>query len=286
MSNVGLSREIISSITTQARGAKRFTSKIFCNGEVNYIGVFYTAEEAHLAYMEAARRLGVEVKNGGKSDRRASGFLGVDKIAEYKSKRPKTGKFSTMDRSSMIRVVESDTGVTVKPFHLPHDWRKKNKRTKPRSDNVSGLKGALQSGTGKWMSRIWTGARYKYLGYFHSAEDAHEAYAKACSTLNGECYTDKKLYPLDKGGAFVYVIKYEEKYFKIGKSNDPIERLATVATCLPLSPQLLVAIYSSDPINLERNLHRKFSSKRVNGEWFNLDESDIQFLMELSASSK
>ena len=47
----------------------------------------------------------------------------------------------------------------------------------PRLDNQSGLVGAHQaSPNGKWSSRIKVKGVTHYLGYFYSAQDAHDAY--------------------------------------------------------------------------------------------------------------
>lgn len=57
--------------------------------------------------------------------------------------------------------------------------RHQGRSPKPRSHNKSGLIGALQTGIGKWMSRITVNGKKEYLGYFYSAEDAHKAYVQA-----------------------------------------------------------------------------------------------------------
>lgn len=54
-----------------------------------------------------------------------------------------------------------------------------------RSKNASGFKGVTRS-RGAWRARINVGGRLKYLGYFHSAEDAARAYNKAASEHFGE----------------------------------------------------------------------------------------------------
>lgn len=63
--------------------------------------------------------------------------------------------------------------------NIRRDSTHQGRSPRARSNNKSGLLGAMQTGIGKWMSRITVrGTRY-YLGYFYSAEDAHEAYKAA-----------------------------------------------------------------------------------------------------------
>jgi hypothetical protein len=65
--------------------------------------------------------------------------------------------------------------------------QKQNKRV--QSNNRAGLKGAYYHAcrTGKkWRSQIKVGQRLIFLGYFHTAEEAHEAYAAAAAEHFGE----------------------------------------------------------------------------------------------------
>lgn len=65
--------------------------------------------------------------------------------------------------------------------------QKMNKRV--QSNNRSGLKGAYYHACHKgkkWRSQIKVGERLIFLGYFHTAEDAHEAYKAASAHYYGE----------------------------------------------------------------------------------------------------
>jgi hypothetical protein len=54
-------------------------------------------------------------------------------------------------------------------------------------NNKSGYKGVTWYGrTGKWMAQIQSLNTYKCLGYFDTAEDAHNAYCEAAKELHGE----------------------------------------------------------------------------------------------------
>lgn len=65
--------------------------------------------------------------------------------------------------------------------------QKYNKRV--QSNNRSGLKGAYFHACHKgkkWRSQIRTGRGLVFLGYFHTAREAHEAYASAATKYHGE----------------------------------------------------------------------------------------------------
>lgn len=65
--------------------------------------------------------------------------------------------------------------------------QKLNKRV--QSNNRCGLKGAYYHAAHKgkkWRSQIKVDGKYRFLGYFHTPEEAHEAYSKAALEHFGE----------------------------------------------------------------------------------------------------
>ena len=60
------------------------------------------------------------------------------------------------------------------------------------------------------------------------------------------------------------------KLVKIGKSENPIKRLATIKNANPFAE----LFFYSDKFT-EKELHEKFKDKRVMLEWFNLDKKDL-----------
>lgn len=64
---------------------------------------------------------------------------------------------------------------------------------------------------------------------------------------------------------YIYVIK--SGYFvKVGHSNNPRERLETIATASPETCELIFCLRGS--VTLERQLHREFAASHYRGEWF------------------
>ena len=57
----------------------------------------------------------------------------------------------------------------------------------PPSHNTSGLKGASwETRAGKWKAQICFQGKHRWLGYFETAEEAHEAYCHEAVRLHGE----------------------------------------------------------------------------------------------------
>jgi len=73
----------------------------------------------------------------------------------------------------------------------------------------------------------------------------------------------------------VYLFK-SGKYYKIGKTNDTVRRGSELKIQLPENLDLIHSIRTDDPSGIEAYWHKRFELKRMNGEWFDLDSSDIK----------
>lgn len=80
--------------------------------------------------------------------------------------------------------------------------------------------------------------------------------------------------PESKPGV-VYLLRYGN-HCKIGMTTDLRTRIQTINTSLTSKVELLHTIETNNHIDLERELHERFAAKRCNGEWFLLDEQDIE----------
>lgn len=74
---------------------------------------------------------------------------------------------------------------------------------------------------------------------------------------------------------YVYLIQSPTTYWKIGRTSDPNDRIKTFNVKLPFEVNYKHLIKTSDMYTLESNLHIKYASKRVEGEWFALTEDDV-----------
>lgn len=78
---------------------------------------------------------------------------------------------------------------------------------------------------------------------------------------------------------YVYLMKNTRNgLVKIGISSNPKYREATLQSEEPEIEMLFSAPGSE---SIEGCLHRKFQRKRVRGEWFKLDESELQIAVEI-----
>jgi hypothetical protein len=73
---------------------------------------------------------------------------------------------------------------------------------------------------------------------------------------------------------FVYLMKHG-RHYKIGKTNATGRRKYELAIQLPEKLRTIHIIKTDDPDGVEEYWHKRFVSKRGNGEWFSLDATDV-----------
>lgn len=78
----------------------------------------------------------------------------------------------------------------------------------------------------------------------------------------------------------LYLIKCKS-FYKIGLTDDINWRMQSLQTGNPYKLELCFCSYFDDAEKTERFLHDKFKSKHVQGEWFRLNKSDLDFLSTL-----
>lgn len=75
----------------------------------------------------------------------------------------------------------------------------------------------------------------------------------------------------------VYVIRSPYGY-KIGKTRTLRDRTRLFAVKLPFPIEIVMTGWFADYSVAERHLHRQFAGKRLEGEWFDLNDSDLKLL--------
>jgi hypothetical protein len=90
--------------------------------------------------------------------------------------------------------------------------------------------------------------------------------------------------PRDKSG-YVYVLRADNGRCKIGRAKRIDDRIYQLGMILPYDPDLICAVWVDDYVTTEKQLHRLFTleDKHVKGEWFELTESDIEYIKGLGA---
>lgn len=72
----------------------------------------------------------------------------------------------------------------------------------------------------------------------------------------------------------VYLIK-SGKFYKIGRSGDTVRRGRELKIQLPQKMELIHSIKTDDPSGVEAYWHKRFDTKRMQGEWFDLKPGDV-----------
>ncbi len=75
----------------------------------------------------------------------------------------------------------------------------------------------------------------------------------------------------------IYVVRCRF-LFKIGSAKHVPIRIAALRCGNPFPVELVLDIPSQHPLRDERRWHRKFHTKRVNGEWFRLTKEDLELI--------
>ena len=116
-----------------------------------------------------------------------------------------------------------------------------------------------------------------------SKPDGH--YDTALQELEDTAEAAPSEFATDEG--FVYFIQEDFSYkVKIGKTKNLDQRLSTFDVKLPFNILLIHSINTKNMSYTEKLFHLHFDSKRVRGEWFDLNEEDISWIKQNAYTRK
>ena len=78
-------------------------------------------------------------------------------------------------------------------------------------------------------------------------------------------------------GGYVYILESAYGY-KVGRSKNMHNRMRTFGVQLPFLYTIPLCAWFDDHFEAEAAYHRHFSGKHINGEWFALNENDIELV--------
>lgn len=76
---------------------------------------------------------------------------------------------------------------------------------------------------------------------------------------------------------YVYIIQCAQ-YYKIGIAENVKDRFSAIKSATPFEMKIINSFESDYPEKDEQKLHEKFKKKHKQGEWFELNKEDIEFI--------
>lgn len=80
---------------------------------------------------------------------------------------------------------------------------------------------------------------------------------------------------------YVYLMMSSNGYYKIGISNNVKKRLQGIKRQFPVMVEIIHYFACYDCRKTEKYLHKKYFSKRVEYEWFQLDKYDVEWIKSI-----
>ena len=82
---------------------------------------------------------------------------------------------------------------------------------------------------------------------------------------------------------YVYLLK-AGPYYKIGRTQELDQRIKQLATLPPFDVELIHVIPTKNMNKLESELHELYATKRKQGEWFELEPENVEFIVGLGGT--
>ncbi len=118
---------------------------------------------------------------------------------------------------------------------------------------------------------MYFGSKAKLLSSLRSWITDKPAYADVGAMLGVEAAEETIARPKE---GLVYLVR-SGPHYKIGRSDELERRVKEIRIALPEAATLVHSIRTDDPAGIEAYWHRRFATRRANGEWFKLSNTDV-----------
>lgn len=83
----------------------------------------------------------------------------------------------------------------------------------------------------------------------------------------------------NRKAGYVYVLQMDgHPYYKIGRTNSLSRRVAQISPVMPTRLKLVLSARVDDCYWAESRLHKELHDRRLNGEWFDLDDECLEIV--------
>ncbi|MDE2222314.1 MAG: GIY-YIG nuclease family protein [Candidatus Omnitrophica bacterium] len=106
-------------------------------------------------------------------------------------------------------------------------------------------------------------------------KSAYDDIVTLCGSILGSSKDEKVMDESNIQIGEVYLFK-SCRYYKIGKTYDTVRRGSELRIQLPEKCELIHSIKTDDPSGIEAYWHKRFETKRMNGEWFDLSFAEVK----------
>jgi hypothetical protein len=141
-----------------------------------------------------------------------------------------------------------------------------------------------------------SGRRWWRNAYFRFADSVRERYMlddifaenfpeyRSMAFANGLSRSSSTPRSYQEVTGYIYVLR--SKYgFKIGKTVNLKDRTRLFEVKLPFKFEIELSDYVDNYSKVEADLHRRYAAKRLEGEWFDLDDNDIDNIRQHLAAA-
>jgi hypothetical protein len=126
--------------------------------------------------------------------------------------------------------------------------------------------------SGSWDNE-WRNNEFDEDGKFNIHEVRHYSECAEFAHFIFEKQPNKRKKAIIPPSNYVYIMHNKQNdYYKIGRSTNPRYRETTLQA---QEPDIELVEAWEAPKKIETELHRKFKSKKIRGEWFRLDLNDL-----------